>query len=76
LQRCRQDAIFRSQLSPENVKLEAATVLHRGATPSKAAVREAPDFKGLFRYQKMVAERVGFEPTVRFPAHTLSKRAP
>ena len=24
----------------------------------------------------MVAERVGFEPTVRFPAHTLSKRAP
>ena len=27
------------------------------------------DFEGL-------AERVGFEPTVRFPAHTLSKRAP
>jgi hypothetical protein len=26
--------------------------------------------------QKHVAERVGFEPTVRFPAHTLSKRAP
>jgi hypothetical protein len=24
----------------------------------------------------LVAERVGFEPTVRFPAHTLSKRAP
>ena len=24
----------------------------------------------------VVAERVGFEPTVRFPAHTLSKRAP
>ena len=23
-----------------------------------------------------MAERVGFEPTVRFPAHTLSKRAP
>jgi hypothetical protein len=23
-----------------------------------------------------LAERVGFEPTVRFPAHTLSKRAP
>ena len=23
-----------------------------------------------------VAERVGFEPTVQFPAHTLSKRAP
>jgi hypothetical protein len=25
---------------------------------------------------KPMAERVGFEPTVRFPAHTLSKRAP
>src|SRR6478672_2977632 len=24
----------------------------------------------------LLAERVGFEPTVRFPAHTLSKRAP
>ena len=24
----------------------------------------------------VLAERVGFEPTVRFPAHTLSKRAP
>jgi hypothetical protein len=24
----------------------------------------------------LVAERVGFEPTVQFPAHTLSKRAP
>src|SRR2546427_304328 len=25
---------------------------------------------------KRLAERVGFEPTVRFPPHTLSKRAP
>jgi hypothetical protein len=25
---------------------------------------------------KEVAERVGFEPTVEFPRHTLSKRAP
>lgn len=33
----------------------------------KLSVRD--DFGG-------VAERVGFEPTVRFPAHTLSKRAP
>jgi hypothetical protein len=24
----------------------------------------------------VLAERVGFEPTVQFPAHTLSKRAP
>jgi hypothetical protein len=27
-------------------------------------------------YGDLLAERVGFEPTVRFPAHTLSKRAP
>jgi len=25
---------------------------------------------------RRVAERVGFEPTVEFPQHTLSKRAP
>src|SRR5207302_5773746 len=29
-----------------------------------------------FIFQYDMAERVGFEPTVRFPAHTLSKRAP
>ena len=30
------------------------------------------------KYKKIkeVAERVGFEPTVEFPQHTLSKRAP
>jgi hypothetical protein len=33
----------------------------------RAEVRFGPD---------ALAERVGFEPTVRFPAHTLSKRAP
>jgi hypothetical protein len=27
-------------------------------------------------FREWLAERVGFEPTVRFPAHTLSKRAP
>jgi hypothetical protein len=30
----------------------------------------------LLRFSGGLAERVGFEPTVRFPAHTLSKRAP
>src|SRR5688572_5001427 len=28
------------------------------------------------RQRRKVAERVGFEPTVEFPLHTLSKRAP
>jgi hypothetical protein len=27
-------------------------------------------------WNELLAERVGFEPTVQFPAHTLSKRAP
>src|SRR2546425_1201183 len=36
-----------------------------------------PSFRGPPRAQAgSVAERVGFEPTVRFPPHTLSKRAP
>ena len=26
-------------------------------------------------FKKLLAERVGFEPTVRFPVHTLSRRA-
>ncbi len=29
-----------------------------------------------FAEQEIMAERVGFEPTVEFPQHTLSKRAP
>ena len=37
-------------------------------------VRSVTYVSGLDR--SSLAERVGFEPTVRFPAHTLSKRAP
>jgi hypothetical protein len=38
-------------------------------------------FFGSIEYRRLqskdlVAERVGFEPTVEFPQHTLSKRAP
>lgn len=32
--------------------------------------------QALFRAKGSVAVKVGFEPTVRFPVHTLSKRAP
>ena len=35
--------------------------------------RKRSNFLGI---QRELAERVGFEPTVRFPVHTLSKRAP
>jgi hypothetical protein len=37
-------------------------VLHRGAPPSKSAVRETPDFKGLLRSRESVAERVSVNP--------------
>jgi hypothetical protein len=36
--------------------------------------RSVKDLSGL--YTKELAERVGFEPTVGFLLHTLSKRAP
>ena len=32
--------------------------------------------RNIEEYQDWLAERVGFEPTVEFPQHTLSKRAP
>jgi hypothetical protein len=41
----------------------------RAASPEIEAVPEA-------RPRRSLAERVGFEPTVGFPLHTLSKRAP
>jgi hypothetical protein len=41
----------------------------------RATFLEAAKASNLFTVCEM-AERVGFEPTVRFPAHTLSKRAP
>jgi hypothetical protein len=43
----------------------------------KREVLEAyPCFIGFFDTRKGMAERVGFEPTVGFLLHTLSKRAP
>jgi hypothetical protein len=38
----------------------STVVLHR----QKPAVPELPDFEGLFRYRKSVAEREGFEPPI------------
>ena len=42
---------------------------------TSATVRADSHYKST-SYVILMAERVGFEPTVRFPAHTLSKRAP
>src|ERR1700676_3321632 len=38
----------------------STVVLH----PQNTAVRETPDFEGLFRHRKSVAEREGFEPPI------------
>jgi hypothetical protein len=38
--------------------------------------RELSKVEIILKFQQDMAERVGFEPTVQFPAHTLSKRAP
>ena len=42
------------------------------AAPSQKLLKKG----GLAEQAQAMAERVGFEPTVRFPVHTLSKRAP
>ena len=63
-------------LQPLSRAAEAARQILRDETSGKIrgilAASAADGTASLF----MVAERVGFEPTVRFPAHTLSKRAP
>ena len=41
-----------------------------------AIARETVQNRRLSYKIVQLAERVGFEPTVQFPAHTLSKRAP
>jgi hypothetical protein len=43
---------------------------HPCAEPSRRSSR------AIERERRRMAERVGFEPTVEFPLHTLSKRAP
>jgi hypothetical protein len=64
--RCRKTLakrIFGSQIVLKNAKVGppwcSTVVLHR----QNPAVREAPDFEGLFRYRKSVAEREGLSPT-------------
>ena len=53
---------FRSPLPPLEMALDIGLFGREMARRSAASAE--------------LAERVGFEPTVRFPAHTLSKRAP
>ena len=61
--------------SPEGVsslachpKLFASVGQPTSAKATVGTLRASPE--------RRVAERVGFEPTVEFPLHTLSKRAP
>src|SRR5581483_3791825 len=61
-------------------------ILHAFRTAIRRRLRSSPSreigenggiFWGVGKFLRvMMAERVGFEPTVQFPAHTLSKRAP
>ena len=50
--------------------LRASARSHPCAEPSRRSSR------AILRERRRMAERVGFEPTVEFPLHTLSKRAP
>jgi hypothetical protein len=65
------DAIMEANdFSPEGSPLRSVVVLHRSVgCESNSSIEKQ-------RLSRLLAERVGFEPTVRFPAHTLSKRAP
>jgi hypothetical protein len=45
--------------------------------PATLQIRlKAEEYQSVFIVIYRLAERVGFEPTVEFPLHTLSKRAP
>ena len=72
-----------SSLPSQDLKGEAMRQLNILAHPARPLL---PDYRTprlrrgvtlvLHGSSGRMAERVGFEPTVRFPAHTLSKRAP
>ena len=62
--------IVRSEI-PFAAAAFASCEIERGA----GRPREANGGAKLGAFRKM-AERVGFEPTIRFPVYTLSKRAP
>jgi AraC-like DNA-binding protein len=49
-------------------------LLHNLALHKANTILDATHYK--LKKIKELAERVGFEPTVEFPRHTLSKRAP
>ena len=59
-----------------------ATVLYQTAAPSRAvesereSLRADGDYPAVPDLYIILAEREGFEPSVEFPLHTLSKRAP
>ena len=63
-----------SELTAKNYSLREELAQNRGILRSPCGRFEQSDTGESCGVE--MAERVGFEPTVRFPAHTLSKRAP
>jgi hypothetical protein len=63
-----------SEPTAENYNLREELARYRGVLRWFCGSFEQSDTAESCRVE--MAERVGFEPTVRFPAHTLSKRAP
>ena len=53
-----------------------ASARRKGLQTAARAAGNANPARRLSADKDLVAEGVGFEPTVRSPAHTLSKRAP
>jgi hypothetical protein len=66
----------RNRLSSQG--FDAAVAVGRVAESSEDSIPNSRNALDLARswWEEGLAERVGFEPTVEFPLHTLSKRAP
>lgn len=53
-----------------------STAIKEDRAPAPFELAAAISIDGKFYHRDPLAERVGFEPTVRFLLHTFSKRAP
>jgi hypothetical protein len=60
--------------SPGERRRERLRLRDRSLRPFNAEGADLDDARA--KRERSLAERVGFEPTVEFPLHTLSKRAP
>jgi hypothetical protein len=63
-------------MTEARVERRLAGIEKRFAQSARRDFRREIGYRRRSQFCTGLAERVGFEPTVRFPAHTLSKRAP